>query len=183
MKTLLFFIALVISMVLIKPQVLAAPNIGLGPDGIAGKVANQAGYDSSVSDTAFSEAVGKIIKAVLSILGIIFLALTVYAGFLWMTARGAEEQITTAKNIISAAIIGLAITLSAYAITAFVVSKLSESTSGVQVGGSPQGSTGLRCGTPEVPQSGCVSSNDLMPSDRINAQAIGCPAGYVCVGP
>ena len=59
-------------------------------------------------------------------MGVIFLVLMVYAGYLWMTARGTEEQIEKAKKIIMAAMIGLIITLGAYSITAFVVPAILE---------------------------------------------------------
>lgn len=75
-------------------------------------------------------SVGTIIKATLSLLGTIFLVLMVYAGVLWMTAGGTEDRIEKAKKIITACIIGLAITMSAYAITYFVTTKLSGSTAG-----------------------------------------------------
>ena len=65
-----------------------------------------------------------IIKMALGVLGTIFLVLTVYAGFLWMTASGEEEKITKAKDILKASIIGLLIILTAYAITSFVISNL-----------------------------------------------------------
>ena len=70
MKKLFFLASLALSLVVVIPQTLAAPNIGLGPDGLAGKTAQQAGYDPSTSDTAFAETVGKIIKAILSLAGI-----------------------------------------------------------------------------------------------------------------
>lgn len=62
-----------------------------------------------------------IIKTLLGLLGIIFFALTVYAGYLWMTAGGEDEKVTKAKTLLQQAIIGLAIILSAYAITLFAV--------------------------------------------------------------
>src|SRR3989338_4740690 len=68
--------------------------------------------------------VGTVIKAVLAMVGTIFLVLTIYAGILWMTASGNDEQVTKATGIIKAAIIGLVITMSAYAITYFVSSKV-----------------------------------------------------------
>lgn len=135
MKKILFIFVIAIFFSWFTSFAQAVPDIGLGSTGLAGKSAQQAGFDPAASESALAETVGKIIKAVLSLAGIIFLALTVYAGFLWMTARGAEEQITKSKDIIRAAIIGLAITLSAYAITIFVVSKLVQSTTGVEVGG------------------------------------------------
>ena len=69
-------------------------------------------------------SIGTVIKGALSLVGVIFLALTVYAGILWMTASGNETQIEKAQGILKAAIIGLVITMSAYAITAFVTGRL-----------------------------------------------------------
>lgn len=63
-----------------------------------------------------------IIRSVLQVLGILFLILTVYAGFLWMTAGGNEDQVKKAKSLLFQAVIGLVIILAAYAITQFVIS-------------------------------------------------------------
>lgn len=73
---------------------------------------------------SLSSAISTVIKAVLSVVGTIFLLLTIYAGILWMTAQGEEEKAKKARDIISMSIIGLIIILSAYAITYFVTSKL-----------------------------------------------------------
>lgn len=72
----------------------------------------------------FEETIGGIIKIALSLLGVIFLLLTVYGGYLWMTAREEEETVRKAKNIISRAITGLIIVLAAYALTYFVIARL-----------------------------------------------------------
>ena len=56
-------------------------------------------------------------------LGMIFLILMLYGGYLWMTAAGKEERVTKAKNLITAAIIGVIIVVSAYAISYFVIEK------------------------------------------------------------
>lgn len=168
----------------------AAPDIGLGPNGLATDIADKAGYDKGTSETALSETVGKIIKAVLSLSGIIFLALTVYAGILWMTARGDSEQIGTAKNIITAAVIGLAITLSAYAITVFVVDKLTQSTTGATVGGtestspnngaSNNGNTLRECGTTQLPNTACVPPMMVESATDIEENGV-CPGDLVCI--
>ncbi len=68
--------------------------------------------------------VANIIKVVLGLLGIIAVSLIVYAGFLWMTAAGNEDNITKAKGIISASVIGLVIILSAFSITTYVFENL-----------------------------------------------------------
>ena len=70
--------------------------------------------------TTFSIA-GGIIKIFLSLLGVIFIALMLYGGYLWMTARGNQEQVTKAKELITSAVIGLVIVVAAYAITYFAL--------------------------------------------------------------
>ncbi|MBP9761370.1 MAG: hypothetical protein KBD15_03985 [Candidatus Magasanikbacteria bacterium] len=74
--------------------------------------------------------VGSIINIALGLLGTIALVLVVYAGFLWMTAAGNDDQVGTAKKILGSSIIGLIVILSAYSITRFVVQKGFEATTG-----------------------------------------------------
>ncbi len=94
------------------------------------EAAKGAGYSSATNKFTLAETAGTVVKAVLSLIGIIFLALMVYAGFLWMNARGDEAEIEKSKEIIKAAIIGLIITTAAYSITAFVLPIILERTAG-----------------------------------------------------
>ena len=71
----------------------------------------------------------KIIRTILGVVGTIFLVLTVYAGFLWMTAAGNDEQISKAKKLLYDGAIGLAVILSAYSITYFVSKVVLQDTS------------------------------------------------------
>ncbi len=64
--------------------------------------------------------IGKVINVLLSFLGVFFLILMIYGGFVWMMSKGNEQEVEKAKNIITNAIIGLIVVLAAYAITAFV---------------------------------------------------------------
>lgn len=75
--------------------------------------------------------IANIIRVALTLVGTILLVIILYAGFLWMTAGGNEEKIATAKKILTNAVIGLAIILSAYMIVTFILRLL-----GVGVGGS-----------------------------------------------
>ncbi len=72
--------------------------------------------------------VGTVITVILSFLGVVFLVLMIYGGFLWMTARGNEQQVEKAKNLIIAAITGLIIVMAAYAISYLLVSELGSKT-------------------------------------------------------
>lgn len=77
--------------------------------------------------TSLSAGIGGIIGAGLSFLGIIFLLLTIYGGFLWMFASGNEQQIEKAKTLIQAAVTGLVIILAAYAVTSLLGSSFTNS--------------------------------------------------------
>ena len=64
--------------------------------------------------------VGTLISAALSFLGVLFLLLTLYGGYLWMTSAGNDEQVSKAKKILTSAVIGLIIIVAAYAVTAAI---------------------------------------------------------------
>ena len=70
------------------------------------------------------QLVGNIINIALGILGIILVILIVYGGILWMIAMGDEKKIDKAKAILTNAIVGLVITVAAYAISSYVISAL-----------------------------------------------------------
>ena len=121
-----FTIIFIISLLALPTYVLA---IDLGSN-LTKEVAVEAGYSDTTDETTFAQMLGTVVKGALSIVGIIFTILMVYAGYIWMTARGEEERTKKAKTLINQAIIGLIITLGAYSITAFVVPKLLERTTG-----------------------------------------------------
>ncbi|RMD50431.1 hypothetical protein D6827_04035 [Candidatus Parcubacteria bacterium] len=79
---------------------------------------------SGLADVSLPELIGKIINVFLSILGIVFLVLILYAGFLWMTAGGDGDKVDKAKKVMINATIGLVIVLSSYAISSFIINKL-----------------------------------------------------------
>jgi hypothetical protein len=65
-----------------------------------------------------------VINAVLGLLGVIFLVLILYAGFLWMTAGGNDEQVGKAKKLLTNSIIGVVVIVAAYAISYFVLTAI-----------------------------------------------------------
>jgi type IV secretion system pilin len=83
---------------------------------LIGTTAGGAGVSTATVDSLAAE----VIKTILGILGAVFFVLILYGGFTYMTAAGADEKIKKAKQIIIAAIIGLAIVIFAYSIAAFI---------------------------------------------------------------
>ena len=73
---------------------------------------------------------GRIINVALGFLGIIAVVIVLLGGFKYMVAGGSEEKTGEAKKLIVSGIIGLAIILSAWAITSFVISQLVTATNG-----------------------------------------------------
>ncbi len=69
-------------------------------------------------------SLASIIQFALSFVGVLFLIMLIWGGTVWMTAAGNQENIKKARGIVVAAVIGLVITLSAYAITQFIGTSL-----------------------------------------------------------
>ena len=83
--------------------------------------ANNAGYDVSSSATSLDSIISTVIALILSFVGVILFVLFIYGAFIWMTAEGNDEKVKKAKSTIKGAVIGLVITLAAYAISSFVI--------------------------------------------------------------
>lgn len=77
-------------------------------------------FPSQEAETKAAELIGTIINSLLAFVGIIFLILTIYAGFLWMTARGDEEKVGKAQSIIKASVIGIIIVSLAFVISQII---------------------------------------------------------------
>lgn len=110
--------------------IIALPVVSSAQGDALGKLKDIGGKAYGVGATTQSPAqiVGNLIKIALSVVGLIFLILMIYGGYLWMTARGKEERVTKAKETLEAAVIGIIIVLAAYAITYFVISRIITST-------------------------------------------------------
>jgi hypothetical protein len=81
-----------------------------------------AGYQvGQGAEAGLINVISIVINTALGLLGVIFLTLLVYAGYIWMTAGGDESKVEKSKQTIGHALIGLLIVLCAYAIANFVV--------------------------------------------------------------
>lgn len=118
------FILAVISLGFSLNQALAEETLDpiSGLNETAGKVTAfipQVADDSGANDFLATK-VGQIISVALSFVGVLFFILMIYAGILWMTASGNEQQISKAKGLLINAVIGIIVVFSAYALTAFL---------------------------------------------------------------
>jgi len=79
---------------------------------------------SGGQDTDLRQTIGRLINVVLGFLGIIAVIIVLIGGFKYMLSGGSEDKTAEARKMIVAGVIGLAIILSAWAITTFVISRL-----------------------------------------------------------
>lgn len=167
MKKFLAFLA--IAFVLITPVM--AQDYGLGA------TADAANLKGESEPTVI---LGRIIGAGLSLIGIVFFILTLYAGIIWMVARGNEESAKKAINTIIAAAIGMIITMSAYAITSFILDAANQSALG-SGGGGGSGPGGQS--TISVLNQFCETEDDCSRGGRYTCMGIGtsdalCKGGF-----
>jgi len=78
----------------------------------------------NLKGTGMQVLIGRIISAVLGIVGSLALVMFIYGGFMWMTSSGSAEKVTQGKNTLVWATIGLAVIFSAYAVIRFVFERL-----------------------------------------------------------
>ena len=70
-----------------------------------------------------ADFIGQALSVVLTFLSTAFFILIIYAGILWMTAKGDEAQAKKARDTIIAAVIGLILILASYTIVRFIFSE------------------------------------------------------------
>jgi len=113
-------ICFVISLALFGGGVFAQVDTGLET------TARGAGLDGGETDLV--KIIANIVSLVLGFLGVIFLILVIYGGFMRMTAAGDADKVGKSMKIIINAAIGVAIVLASYAITSFVFSNIEKVT-------------------------------------------------------
>ncbi|MFH1173419.1 MAG: pilin [bacterium] len=67
--------------------------------------------------------IGRIIKAILGVVGSIALAMFVYGGIIWMTSAGNNEMVQRGRDILIWASVGLVTIFGAYSIVSFIFEK------------------------------------------------------------
>lgn len=116
-----------------------APTIETGAGAVRQLLKNVAeergaGYAPSPN---FAAVAGRVVRVALTLVGLVFFALTIYGGALYLTAGGNEEQVKKATSTIARSIIGLLIVIFAGAITQFIVRNVAPAVRAPTPGGAP----------------------------------------------
>lgn len=123
-KVLIFLLAVIfLNIVFIAPVAVEADDKDVKSlfNSSLNETADGTGYlKTKMSNASALGTVGLVISVVLSLIGVVFLILMIYGGFIWMNSRGNDQEIQKAIDIIRDSIIGLLIVIAAYAITAFI---------------------------------------------------------------
>lgn len=109
-------------------QAVNAGNLSNAFDKKLNDVTTQAGYSSGTNENTMLDTISMIIQVFLSLLGVVFLVLIIYGGYLWMMDQGNNDKMKKAQNLITAAVVGLIIVLLAYSISYFVFSSFASQT-------------------------------------------------------
>jgi hypothetical protein len=70
--------------------------------------------------------IGKIINAILGIVGSLALIMFIYGGLIWMTAAGNGDKIEKGRNILVWATIGLVVIFASYSLTSFIIKSVTK---------------------------------------------------------
>jgi len=79
---------------------------------------------------SLGDAVGIMINGILGLIGLVTFVLIIYAGALWVTAAGNEDQVTKAKGMLRGAVIGILVIFSAFIVVNFTLDALTGATQG-----------------------------------------------------
>ncbi|PIR95105.1 hypothetical protein COT95_00500 [Candidatus Falkowbacteria bacterium CG10_big_fil_rev_8_21_14_0_10_37_6] len=115
------YLLIILTVVFSLGCLLAVPQFSLAQEKDYGlkDTATAAGLPNEEVDV--TQEIGRVIGIALSFIGVLFFGLMLYAGFIWMMARGNDQEVTKAKHIIFSAILGLVVVIGSYAITKFVL--------------------------------------------------------------
>lgn len=111
-------------------SLLPAMAFAATPKGLteANKAIEEIGAKTGSTGVPLTTLIANLINVVLSVMGIVFVVLIVYAGILYMQAGTDPKKADTAKKIIVNAVIGLVIVVAAYAISSFIIGQIIAST-------------------------------------------------------
>ena len=98
-------------------------------DSALGNVGQVANAGTGLADKGdIAAVIVAVMKGLFAATGFVFFCLMFYAGYIWMTAHGNEDRVTKAKDILTAALIGIAIIVAGYGVTVFIAGRATGAT-------------------------------------------------------
>ncbi len=85
-----------------------------------GSAAGQAGYNGAAKALSIDAIIGNVVLTGMGLVGVVFFVLMIYSGYLWLTSEGDDKKVKSSQKMLTAAVIGMIIVFSAYAVTSFV---------------------------------------------------------------
>ena len=116
---------LILAPIFIFGETASSQNYNFIEDSGIAHTADIAGFETGTGAASVDSIVARIIFIALGLLGVVFLAFMLLGGFNWMTSSGNEEKVKKAKETLLNYLIGILITLAAYAISYFLISYFS----------------------------------------------------------
>lgn len=109
------------------PTATIQENVCKGAKNLQIDAANAASNECTANDTDGTSKVNTLLQKIINIfsviVGVVAVIMIIYGGFKYITSGGASEKITSAKNTILYALVGLIIVALAQIIVRFVLSK------------------------------------------------------------
>jgi len=120
-KLISFSLGLALISIIFALSPLYAQSFDFNEDTGINASANEAGFVIGDEADSVDSIIGMVIYIALGMVGVLFFSLIIYSGIRWMISRDNEERVRKAKDSLLNSIIGLAITLGAYAISYFII--------------------------------------------------------------
>ena len=122
MKKTLIALSLVLSFGLVAPAILPNNNQVAYADA---KTQIQSGLKAAGGDTKDTSGtlITSVINVMLFIIGVLSVIMIIYGGIIYVISAGDSGRVSKAKNTIMYAIVGLIVSLLAYAIVNFVITR------------------------------------------------------------
>jgi ABC-type Co2+ transport system permease subunit len=93
----------------------------------AGAIQDGVNSISSGQSKPLMQTVGDLINVFLFLLGAVAVVMVIFGGFKYVTSAGDSSAVTSAKNTILYAVVGLVVAASAYAIVNFALGRFNDS--------------------------------------------------------
>jgi hypothetical protein len=110
----------------VHAQASGATKIGI--DNLLNKASEKSFGATTATVRTPGEVVGSLVQVVLGFTGTVTFIIFLYGGFLWLTARGNDQQVESAKKYLRNGVIGTILVIAAFSISIFLTNVVFKAT-------------------------------------------------------